>query len=339
MAKSHASKQKQKSVHKKATVAVKPKFTPSKARSESKTTGSTTDDGLSLVDWKNIYVFDAKPKDIQNMHEGAIGRNGKTKEWDFSHLPKVLRKVQEENESCELYMFGSQPFNYNTVHRQSTDSRMVPLCPTFGIIPMKGGKPPPPYIAVRKHGQELDIIKHFRALGLSWEPVQNTSGVFALRSSRRECSHMSEYDNVARDYTTLFIMKPNDSIRKDNDQLDIQHATFSYQVGDELIIDGEVYTKGQDTFADICNRFDLNVDEHRASVKQAVAQGFTKRRQQIEKQIDLLSDYPEDVLNEVSVVKIFPRNTSLSDADRNELYINKYYGYAKSDPTTNTTHG
>ena len=89
-----------------------------------------------------------------------------------------------------------------------------------------------------------------------------------------------------------------------------------------------MYTKGTSSFRDFCDRHDLDFDTHKPLVKEAVKKAFDKARSVIENRIKLLrsSSYSETILEEMFVVKVFPKN--LDQDARNQTYINKFYRHS-----------
>mmetsp|Transcript_40147 Transcript_40147/g.59528 ORF Transcript_40147/g.59528 Transcript_40147/m.59528 type:complete len:135 (-) Transcript_40147:123-527(-) len=126
---------------------------------------------------------------------------------------------------------------------------------------------------------------------------------------------------------TLFTMKPStDWKRKVDGTLDLKEAWFAYQVGDEIV--DELYVKGESTPSEICDRFELlDPDIHAAAVREAVKNGFNAKREHLESRIQLLAEYPEEILNSIRVVKIVPQNPILESIKSLPTckYYNQYY--------------
>ena len=118
--------------------------------------------------------------------------------------------------------------------------------------------------------------------------------------------------------------------RKPDGTLDVRQTFFQYKVRDEIVHDE--YDKDDEwcTVDDFCTRFDLDHDAHAEHVKEAVKRGFNAKREHIESRIQLLTTYSEEVLDNIRVVKIVPKNRILesSKSSRSCKYYNQYYCYA-----------
>ena len=170
---------------------------------------------------------------------------------------------------------------------------------------------------------------------LSWAPMnglENNGRVFALQQT----GTLTRSGALEFEYVTLFTMVPSKDIgpRKSDGTIDIQFAPFKY-VADGQVIE-EDYTKNESNYADICERFDLDVDTHRPKVKETVKQAFVQRRLFLESRLNRLKDhgYTEDMLENIRVVaKIYPRNDEVQGlVDEGMVLkdplVNQYYGDA-----------
>lgn len=244
---------------------------------------------------------------------GFQKENGEVDEWNFSHVAHVLTKELQNQDSCG-FLLGGQPLPFAEGQ----------YAPTLVLLVLPSGHAPPPFVAQQNPQQGSDRIIPIAEAGLGWKTAPHLhERASVLEMTRRVTRGFSS--NF--EYMTLWTMKPaTDWKRKEDGTLDLREAPFQYQVGNEII--DEVYEKGKSSFNDFCDRFELDPDVHAATVKEAVKSGFDAKRAHIESRISLLTEleYPDEVLDNIRVVKIVPQNPILESSK--SKYYNQYYLWA-----------
>lgn len=195
--------------------------------------------------------------------------------------------------------------------------------------------PPPPVLTMQNPQQGTDERIQMQSFHLAWAPltcsdIDGDDRVFALQ---RTCATHTRDSEIRFEYATLFTMIPSQVCpRKEDRSIDLRSAKFSDTLPDD---DGEVieelYTKGEDSFSDICQRYELNEDQYEPQVKAAVQKGFDEQFKKLESRLATLKNekYSESMLENFRVVaKIYPRNDELNNGRTGIVkfhYVNQYY--------------
>jgi len=242
--------------------------------------------------------------------------------------------VLNKSEEFDVYLFGgSTPVDFDS-DRSSAVAGVVPV-PTICAIVIRRGSIPPEYVAIRNYQSHGETILSFPAQRLSWVQVANC--VFALKNRLRSCTvrNRGESDLFSREYSSLYTQTPSSDWKQDQfGKLDVRHANFEYSPDDtnsEDTLISEEFNKGfdklEDFIPDFLERHDLG-EEHCDGVKQAIRYAFVKARGEKQAKIDMLgSKYDPSVLENMKVVKIYPRNNFIKDHQK-VVYVNEYYGNA-----------
>jgi len=287
-----------------------------------------------MIKWKDIEVLG---ENVEN-----INRLKYEEKWDFSHIDCCVQEMMGEYPNCDIYLFGGSPQNY-------LQSSLTPAtCPNIVAIAIESTYEPPPFVSAQDFQHGGEEYKTIRQHKLYWERIDldlysqqeehrefpGNGNVFALKSRLRKtvADKRSTDDLIAWEYLTLFIMKPSvDWVRKEDGKLKIGNTIFKYDIGNGDIVDELFDIDNGDTLRefipDFCDRFDLEVEYHEANLKQVIRDAFASARKEKEKNIDMFSDYPSEVLDSIKTVKIFPQNDCVESKQK---YINKYYGKADS---------
>jgi hypothetical protein len=314
-----------------ATKAQQP--TPKKAhrggrrRSEVENLKPSANSTSTPYDWKELAIIGEKPENIRMLKA--------QNHWDFSNLEPTVAKILKENPGYDVFLAGGSPqpnYSASTTIGAST-------CPDILAIVIRSGFEPPRFVSKQDFQHGTDKILPMRSVRFTWAPmlVQAAEGggkvpVHMLKNL--ECRKaaplkMSAEMAMASEYLTLFTMKPSqDWVRKPDGKLVIKHVMFAYDIGEEGLWEESFDTsvdRLNSFIPDFCERFELDEETHHDEVNFAIREAFEKARQKVETRIKLLENYPEDVLDNIKVVKIFPRNGFVVNKSN---YVNKYYDRA-----------
>ena len=284
--------------------------------------------------WRSIVTLNEDPKLTAKLRKSK-------KDWDFSNLSGVLEELTLEHPNHQFFLIGACPFVYGSTDEQT--------CPTLGIIVAPDGEDPPRYVQVFNPEDASEEIVSFSDFGLEWKIFGNrklSNKIFALKQRHGVINPKM----LVR--TRLWNLMGDNLNRKDTGELDLQDANFQYQKPNGEWI-RENYVKGKSNLAIICNMNDLDYDQHRVALKQAVKAGFDKARREREDHIaNKLTNQHSSFAN-LWTVKVFPTNDVILEHFRkraqaaeqrpnheffelaptanndNLEYINEWYGKAR----------
>lgn len=285
---------------------------------------------VGVNQWKLFQTIGEKQSAITTLHQ---------KQWDFSHLQTVILELLERYSDGALFVFGGQLHPYQN---EVGEARFVP---TFSVIHVPVPKaieaaatmiPPPPVLSIQNPQQGTDELSSMKSFHLAWAPLKcsdtdDDDRVFVLQ---RTFSTFTRHSEIRFEYVTLFTMIPSQVCpRREDRSIDLRSAKFSYALpNDDGEVIEELYTKGEDSFSDFCQRYELDEDQYIPEVKAAVKKGFDEQRGKLESRLAKLKKekYSESMLEDIRVVaKIYPRNDELNNGRIvKSSYVNQYYGSA-----------
>jgi hypothetical protein len=308
----------------------------------------------SLVQVQQRGVYQEEPSDVlqeiafvgeklENIEVIRRGINGGSEAWDFSNLPEVFEATRKKYPNCDLWLFGiSQPFGCEL------------SCPCVVIIVMEKGFEPPPFVAVtqrKEGGISSEKIFSMRQMKFAWKPIAEGLNMLHLTLRKAVEKKVLQSKLIEYEYADLFFMRPStDWERKENGDLKVDSVTFEYNFvgpnGDVEEIGGEEFIVSEHRLhsfvPDFCERHDLDLEEHKALVEEVIRAAFKKARMEKEKLVALLNKFPVHVLDNLSTIKVYPRNSialsagmllgkelaGASQSDGKDPFIGKFYGRA-----------
>jgi len=269
---------------------------------------------------------------IEEINKGPL--QGEEK-WDFTELEDHLSKLKMKHNGCNLFVFSTNEPSSLVIG----GTPQVISLPVMNIIICDSGNgniTPPELVSIKRSQLGSEVIKTFKEMKLEWVRSPQIDNLYYLNCLQRRESLRKKPVMVQHEYeySLLFTMKPELDWTLDNKgKLSVTNAMFQYRKEDGEVIEEMFDKENGDRLSsfipDFIERHEIDGDDSELydAVHQAIKTAFEKVRREKEKRKELLSSYPENVLNNMKVVKIYPQNDFVTQKHKSH-YVNPYYGKA-----------